>query len=146
MLFSSIWCTFAKIHAKKCVFQLLNWFYSICHSFLPFCKVFCVDRKYCCQDTTKNLCLPDLKFVLLHLPFSFYHFGGFLHRWEVAFVGYEQKRVFASFEISFTAFAVFFLRSLEVVLRWSKVLFPRYGWKRVFTSIETCFTVFVVLV
>ena len=66
-----------------------------------------------------------------------------MSRLEVAFSRYDPKRVFAGFEIGFTAFAVCF-STFEFFLRQSKVQLARYGQTRVFAGFQTLFTAFAV--
>ena len=67
--FVSIRGTVAKIRVKMCVRWLRNWCYGIRPSFFSTLEVFCIDRKYRCQNWRINVCLPVLKPILQHTPF-----------------------------------------------------------------------------
>ena len=51
-------------------------FTAFANLFLALLWLFCVDRRYCCQNTGENVSLPALKTALRHSPFGFEQFFG----------------------------------------------------------------------
>ena len=96
-------------YERKRVFTSFQTGFTAFAVFFTIWMVFCVDRRYRCQNKAKNMYIPALKmFNCIRLSF-FSTLKVFFHRSEVPLPTYGHKRMFTAFETGFTAFAVLFL-------------------------------------
>ena len=134
-----------KYGRKRSFASFETGFTALAVLFLAFWRLFCVIGRYRCQDTGKNVHLAGLKLVLW-LPSSILStLDVIFSRSKVSLPKYRQNCSFASFETSFTAFAVLFFCILEVIFSLSKVPLTRYGQKHSFADFKTGFSPFTVL-
>ena len=75
--FASIRRIVAKILEKRCFAGFETEFTAFGLPFSALKWLFCVNRTYCCQNTSENLTFPHLKPVFQHAPFFFEQFGGY---------------------------------------------------------------------
>ena len=77
--------------------------------FLEHWRLFCVDLRYGCQDTTKTVYFSALKLLYDICLSIFRTLEVILHQLDIRLPRYRRKCLLASFEIVFTEIAVLFL-------------------------------------
>ena len=92
-------CLFAIFQTDLTAFPVL---------FLTLWRLFCVDRRYSCNDRFEKFNTP-FKSLLRHSLFYFQHLEVILSRSKVPLPRYRPKCSFTSFETGFTAFTFLFL-------------------------------------
>ena len=122
-------------------------------SFTPFIvlflepwSLFCVDWRYGCQDTGKNVNFPALKFGLQHSQFHFRTLEVIFLRLEVRLPRYGRKCLFAGLWNWVYGICHSIFRALEFISCRLEVRLPKYGRKRLFAGFENGFTVFLILI